>query len=77
MRASCGLYPSLGSNFKNLQELADAGCMTPRHAQDCLRGRKQFTDQQKVAIQNYVAMKNKKDMATADDFDLTYRIKGA
>lgn len=76
MRASFGLYPSLRRHFKNMKEFADAGCMTPRHAQDCLRGRKQFTDQEKVAIQNYVAMKQE-GMATADDFDLTYRIKGA
>lgn len=76
MRASGGLYPALGRYFSTMQELADAGCMSPRRAQDCLRGVKQFTDQEKVAIQNYVAMK-KEGMATADDFDLTYRIKGA
>ena len=50
MRASGGLYPALGRYFSTMQELADAGCMSPRRAQDCLRGIKQFTDQEKVAI---------------------------
>lgn len=57
MRANMGLYPALGRYFRNIQELADAGCMSPRRAQDCLRGIKQFTDQEKVAILNDIRLK--------------------
>lgn len=50
MRGACGIYPSLGRYFATKQELADAGCMSRPHLDDCLSGRKEFTDQQKKAI---------------------------
>ena len=71
MRASGGIYPSLGRYFRNLQELADAGCMSPRRAQDCLRGLKQFTEQEKRAIARAVMLKE----VEVIDFDQTFRIK--
>lgn len=75
MRASGGLYPALGRYFSTMQELADAGCMSPRRAQDCLRGIKQFTDQEKVAIYNNVRLKVLGVKYEADLFDKTFRIK--
>lgn len=57
MRADMGLYPSLGRYFSNMQELADAGCMSRTRLTDCLHGRKQFTDQEKVAIYNNIRLK--------------------
>lgn len=75
MRASGGLYPALGRYFSTMQELADAGCMSPRRAQDCLRGIKQFTDQEKVAIYNNVRLKVLGVKSEADLFDKTFRIK--
>lgn len=76
MRASGGLYPALGRYFSTMQELADAGCMSPRRAQDCLRGIKQFTDQEKVAIYNSIRLKQVLGVKyEADLFDETFRIK--
>lgn len=76
MRASGGLYPALGRYFSTMQELADAGCMSPRRAQDCLRGTKQFTDQEKVAIYNNIRLKQVLGVKyEADLFDETFRIK--
>ena len=76
MRGSCGLYPSLGRYFSSLQELADAGCMSPRRAQDCLRGLKQFTDQEKVAIYNNIRLKELLGvMYEPSLFDETFKIK--
>lgn len=87
MRASGGLYPALGRYFSTMQELADAGCMSPRRAQDCLRGIKQFTDQEKMAICNAIIAKivageiEYKDMRTIlearKDFDGTFRATAA
>lgn len=57
MRADMGLYPSLGRYFSNMQELADAGCMSRTRLTDCLHGRKQFTDQEKVAIYNNIRLR--------------------
>lgn len=76
MRASGGLYPALGRYFSTLQELADAGCMSPRRAQDCLRGIKQFTNQEKVAIYNNIRLKQLLGvMYEPSLFDQTFRIK--
>ena len=71
MRASGGLDPALGRYFSTLQELADAGCMSPRRAQDCLRGIKQFTTQEKRAIARAVMLKETEVI----DLDKTFRIK--
>ena len=54
MTASCGLYPSLGRNFKSLTELAHAGCMSRRRARDCLDGVKSFTRAEKKAIASHI-----------------------
>lgn len=76
MRASGGLYPALGRYFSTMQELADAGCMSPRRAQDCLRGIKQFTDQEKVAIYNNIRLKQVLGVKYEPSlFDETFRIK--
>ena len=70
------MYPSLGRYFRNLQELADAGCMSTRRAQDCLRGLKQFTDQEKVAIYNNIRLKELFGiMYEPSLFDETFKIK--
>lgn len=50
MRASSGMYPSLGRYFKTIQEMADAGCMGRTRLRDCLDGKKEFTKQEKSAI---------------------------
>lgn len=74
MRADMGLYPSLGRYFSNMQELADAGCMSRTRLTDCLHGRKQFTDQEKVAIANYIELKKYKRMISgADLFDEQFK----
>ena len=50
MTASGGLYPALGRYFKNLTELAHAGCMSRTRARECLDGVKTFTRAEKKAI---------------------------
>lgn len=72
MRARCGLYPALGRYFRTMKELADAGCMSVRRAQDCLSGKKQFTEQEKQAIWNAMILK-KKGMCSAQSFDEEFR----
>ena len=69
MRASGGLFPALGRHFSTMQELADAGCMSPRRAQDCLRGIKQFTAQEKAAIARAIKLKELKVNVEAADLD--------
>lgn len=70
-RANFGLYPSLRRFFGTFQEFADAGCMSPRRARDCLRGIKQFTDQEKLAIARAVMLKGTEVI----DLDRTFRVK--
>jgi hypothetical protein len=77
MRGSCGLYPSLGRYFDSKQELADAGCMSRQRLDDCLHGRKQFTDQEKIAIDNYISIKDEYGIGDPSHFDTVYRVKGA
>lgn len=48
MTANCGQFPALGRYFKTLDELARAGCMCRQRMTDCLRGRKEFTDNEKM-----------------------------
>lgn len=57
MTASGGLYPSLGRYFRNLTELAHAGCMSQRRCRDCLDGVKDFTRAEKKAISSNIVMK--------------------
>lgn len=83
MRASCGQFPALGRYFKTLAELARAGGMCRQRMTDCLRGRKEFTDNEKMAICNAIIAKmvageiENKDMRTIlkarKDFDGTFR----
>ncbi len=44
------LYPSLNRYFKNMTELAHAGCMSRQRLYDCLHGCKDFTRAEKKAI---------------------------
>ena len=55
MTASGGLYPALGRYFKNLTELAHAGCMSRTRARECLDGVKTFTRAEKKAISANIA----------------------
>ena len=57
MTASCGQYPSLGRYFRTVEEMARAGCMSRRRMTDCLRGRKEFTTDEKTAICNAIIAK--------------------
>ena len=56
-RASFGLYQGLGQFFDRLDELASAGCMSPRRCRDCLDGKKSFTPQEQKAIANEIIAK--------------------
>ena len=83
MRASTGVFPRLGRYFETMNELADAGNISPRRMFDCVRGIKQFTDREKRAIVNaiiaHMVVTGKKkdelqDMVEAlDDFDKVFR----
>ena len=78
MKGKCGLYPSLGRYFATKKELADAGCMSRQRLDDCLNGKKQFTDQEKVAIYNNIRLKEFMGVKYEPDlFDETFKIKGA
>ena len=55
MTASAGLYPCLGRYFKNLTEMAHAGCMSKRRLRDCLDGKVEFTRAEKKAIAANIA----------------------
>ena len=71
------LYPSLcGSerHFKTVKELADAGCMGRTRAFECLSGAKQFTENEKKAILNAIAIKEH-GIKVTDDFDGRFRRK--
>lgn len=57
MNAAGGLYPSLGRYFRNMTELANAGCMSRQRARDCLDGKKEFTEAEKKAIAANIAIK--------------------
>ena len=78
MKGSCGLYPSLGRYFSTKKELADAGCMSRQRLDDCLNGKKQFTEQEKVAIYNNIRLRQVWGVKyEASLFDETFKIKGA
>ena len=51
------VYPSLTRHFKNMTELAHAGCMSRRRLYDCLHGNKDFTRAEKKAIAANIATK--------------------
>ena len=88
MTASGGLYPSLGRYFKNLTELAHAGCMSRTRARECLDGTKDFTRHEKKAISANIATSimssthiNYDELQDAvrafqGDFDAIYKTKG-
>lgn len=74
MTASGGLYPSLGRYFKNLTELAHAGCMSRTRARECLDGVKTFTRAEKKAISaNIVA--RELDKPVIDEKELSDAMK--
>ena len=82
MRASTGVFPRLGRYFETMNDLADAGNISPRRMFDCVRGIKQFTDQEKRAIVNAIIAhmvitgkdEELQDMVEAlDDFDKVFR----
>ena len=76
MKGKCGLYPSLGRYFATKKELADAGCMSRQRLDDCLNGKKQFTEQEKVAIYNNIRLKQLLGvMYEPSLFDETFKIK--
>lgn len=78
MKGSCGLYPSLGRYFATKKELADAGCMSRQRLDDCLTGKKQFTEQEKVAIYNNIRLRQVWGVKYEPSlFDETFKIKGA
>lgn len=80
MRADMGLYPSLGRYFSNMQELADAGCMSRTRLTDCLHGRKQFKVAEMVAIWDYIEAKQRNKMSNVSialKFDERFKVKGA
>lgn len=57
MKSECGLFPSLGKHFSNLEEMAEAGCMSRRRLYSILKGEKRFTEAEQKAIKNAVAIK--------------------
>ncbi len=70
-------YPSLcgsGRYFRTVKELADAGCMGRTRAFECLSGVKQFTENEKRAISNAIAIKEH-GIKVTDDFDGRFRRK--
>ena len=76
MKASCGLYPALGQYFETKKELAYAGGMSRSRLDDCLNGRKEFTESEKVSIYHYLMMKTIHGMVmTGRDFDEQFKIQ--
>lgn len=81
------LYPSLGRYFKNLTELAHAGCMSRTRLYQILKGEKDFTRAEKKAIAANIQAKlldqpsfdyeelNRAHEAWKGKFDETYRAK--
>ena len=68
------LYPQLVRHFKNLEELASAGCMSVRRLYDCLHGLKEFTEPEKRAIWNAILIKENK-LEVSGDFDAQFKRK--
>ena len=86
MRAVCPVFPSIGRYFGSVQQLADAACMSRSEATLCLRGKKDFTANQKRAIAANIIVRMERgelethsgreilDMYSAfDDFDTVFR----
>lgn len=81
------LYPSLGRYFKNLTELAHAGCMSRTRLYQILKGEKDFTRAEKKAIAANIQAKildqpsvDYKELSQAHEawkgkFDETYKAK--
>lgn len=64
---SGSVYPSLTRHFKNMTELAHAGCMSRTRLYDCLHGNKDFTRAEKKAISANIAAK----LLSSPSFDYT------
>lgn len=54
MKSQCGVYPALGRFFDSVEDLAHAGCMSPKRCFECIAGREAFTDDEKKAITNEI-----------------------
>ncbi len=61
------LYPSLGRYFKNMTELAHAGCMSRTRLWEVLSGKKDFTRAEKKAIAASIALR----LMTSPSYDYT------
>lgn len=68
------LYPGLIRHFKTTQDLADAGCMSRTRAYQCLYGFKEFTEQEKKAIQNAIIVRQH-GFEVSEDFDKQFKRK--
>jgi hypothetical protein len=56
-----------------LRELADAACMCHRQLYRCLHGEAQFRKSEKIAIMNYITVRNKYGITSDDLFDLIFK----
>ena len=74
MIGSCGLYPGLGQYFKNKKQMAKAGCMSRTRLDDCLFGRKEFTEEEKVALYNWIRLSQSSGILPGSIFDEQFRI---
>lgn len=66
------IYPGLGRYFTTVADLADTCCMSRTRATDILKGRKEFTEQEKAAIVRAVVLKERR---ITDQFDLDERFR--
>lgn len=73
MKANYGLYPSFERYFGSKRELADAACMSRTHLCRCLYGKAQFRKAEKIAIMNYLTVRNKYGVPSDDLFDLIFK----
>lgn len=73
MKADYGLYPALEKHFSSKQELADAACMCLTQLHKCLNGKARFRKSEKIAIMNYITIRNKYGIPSDDLFDLIFK----
>ena len=66
------IYPALGRYFKSVSELADAACMGRTRATDILKGRKEFTEPEKLAIARAITIKQ--NQLELFDLDEEFRV---
>lgn len=68
------IYPALGRYFKTVGDLANTGCMSRTRATDILKGRKEFTEQEKTAIVRAIVLKEHK-ISDLFDLDEKFRVR--